>query len=427
MGAVNAKITLLPLTLAGLALFGVWHWRNSDRIPRSLPLVVGLLGLVGAVFYFLLYAGHGSGLNIDPFVSFRQMPAILAMKAELLGSLPDFPGRETGLGILGILVGFIGLLGAQLVGLLWFVRRRGLALSADEAWLASLLLVGLGSLALLGAPGAGSQLYFVFPALIPGTLLAAVGLTWAWSERPPLGAIEGRLAAFGLAGALALAAIVLLPTALDLFPDPGDIGKSQLIRYSALGVLIVGTYLIGRRLFTTVWPGAALATLLLIAAGALSSPVSFVAPGLRHGTVEITKGKRMTPEIYDALIWMRDNVPFDQNFAVNNDDLAQFDYTAFSEHRAYIEGWLYSSKSTDVGFIDVQAGAVNPFADRLVINALALAEADTTALETMRDDFDVHYLIIDSINGFAVDLDGLTKRFETVYEADGIRILEMKS
>jgi hypothetical protein len=312
------------------------------------------------------------------------------------------------------------------VGVLWLIRHRGWSLRSEEIWLASMLMLGLATLFLLGAPGSGNQLYFIFLAMIPGTLLAAQGLVLAWEKRPRMESSSKPVIVGAALGLLAVLALVALPSPLGIYDAPAERGSSLLLRYLGLALILVVLYLGLRRVTASRWPAAAVCTGLVILIGALGTPFGFLIPAARGIDATAPNDNQLSPELYEALLWMREEVPFDENFAVNNDGLAQFNYTAFSEHRAYLEGWLYSSSSVDAGFGEVQAGKINPFADRLALNNAAFMEADEAALQTMRDDYGVRYLVIDSVQGYPVS-ELLAERYETVYSTPGAQILDLES
>ena len=189
IGASDAKVSILPVVLGGLLLYAAWTWLVERRIPAAVWLAGALTLAVGGALYLLQYRGHSSGLSLDPTAGidfFTGMPAVASIKDNLMGALPSIPGKRVVLSTGGILFGFLGLLAAQLVGLVWIFRDRGWRLRASQAWLLSLFAAGLVALLSTSAPGVGNALYFFFYGLVAGCILSAEGLWNAWGKRPAL-------------------------------------------------------------------------------------------------------------------------------------------------------------------------------------------------------------------------------------------------
>ena len=427
IGAANAKVTILPLLLLALFPYVGWSLLRTGRIPRAAISAAVLMMAVGGIYYVLLWAGHGSGLGLDPFRTFEQMPVPGVISEYLLGVGSDFPLKAALLDVGVVACGAVGLFAAQLAGLAWLARRRGRELSAELMWLLSMLAVGLAVIVAVGAPGSGNQVYFIFLATLPGCLLSAVGLRSAWAARPELGRRSGRLIGIGLAWLAMLALLIAAPGALDLFAGPSEAPRSLIFLYAGLAASMVLLYLAARRwIGPSRWPAAALCTGAVILVGALSAPFGYLVPAVDPAEAQPVR-RILTPDLYRAMLFLRENTSADAVFAVNDDDLANFNYSAFSERRAFIEGWLYSQTSVDAGFGAVSTGEVSPFADRLELNRRALAEADPEALRVLREDYGVRYLIIDDVNGYPAAREKLTRLYETVYDQPGILILDMSS
>ena len=67
VGASDAKVTILPLLVAALALYAGWSWLSSRRIPTAVWASAGLALCVAGAVWFLQYRGHTSLLRLDPF------------------------------------------------------------------------------------------------------------------------------------------------------------------------------------------------------------------------------------------------------------------------------------------------------------------------------------------------------------------------
>jgi hypothetical protein len=137
----------------------------------------------------------------------------------------------------------------------------------------------------------------------------------------------------------------------------------------------------------------------------------------------------VTPGLYEAMTWIRDETPEDAVIAVNNQWVdpgnvvpLEFNYSAYTERRVYIEGWGYSQKSRDAGFAEVLAGE-NPFADRLAINVAAFA-GDGDALQAL-ESAGVDLLLIDEEFGTEADLEALERAGTVVKRTDGAVVVEL--
>jgi hypothetical protein len=426
IGASDAKVAILPVVLAALAVYAGWRWLAERRIPGAVWPAGALVLLVMAALWALQYRGHSNGLRIDPVAGwdfFQNMFAVSQFKDGAMDVLPSFPGRDAVLSLGGFGLGLFGLLAAPLVGLLWIFRRHGLRLEPAQAWLFSLLAVGVAALLLVHG-GNANQLYFFSYGLVAGIILSGEGLRIAWVSRPSL---EGRLeplAGLAVAALAALALLIAAPENLDLFTGTQALSQTYLYFYAGLLLLLALMYVAARRWAgPTRWAATALVCGAVIAVGMLDVPMGWLVPGLANPPDAPQVGKRLTPEIYDALRWIRDNTPSDAVLAVNNQYTSagpfEFDYAAFAERRVFLEGWGYSDAaaprtSSSHRFQALGSGLSNPFADRLTLNNAVFMQGDPDALRTMVTQYGVRYLLVDEINGEA-DIAALRRLGPTVY------------
>ena len=89
---------------------------------------------------------------------------------------------------------------------------------------------------------------------------------------------------------------------------------------------------------------------------------------------------------------------------MSNPGIFEFNYAAFTERRIFPGGWGYSQRSKDDGYTEVSSGRLNPFANRLALNDAVFSDGSPAALETLRDEFGVRYLLVDRVNGPPSDL-----------------------
>jgi hypothetical protein len=432
VGASDAKVTILPLLVVALALFAGWSWLSSRRIPTAAWVSAGLALCVAGAVWFLQYRGHASLLRLDPFADVNLMPAVHLIKGDLMANLVSFPGRDLLLDGGGVLFGLLGLFAAPLVGIVWVFRDRGLRLPTVHVWLLALLVAGSGLSFVFIEPGTQNGMYFLFYGLVAGYLLSAAGLGGAWQRRASMSGRWLQIAVIGLAFAAATAALIGLPTSLGLFTGPRANALTYLVRYAGLLLLLILLYAAGRRwLGPTRWGAAALVSAALLGVGALATPIDSLKPAIAGSTgTGVDLGKTMSPGLYDALVWIRDETPVDSVVAVNNQWIdtndqvpLEFIYSGFAERRVFLEGWGYSQRTRDLGFTNLASGA-NPFADRLELNRAAFA-ADPEALATMARDYGVRYLVVDEINGTAADVGALRQVTRVVYESPEALVLEL--
>jgi hypothetical protein len=429
VGASDAKIAILPLVLAALLLYAGWIWLAERRVRSAVWIAGGIVAAVLGAVYALQYRGHSSGLGVDPFYAFDQMPAVHLIKADLLEHLASFPGKEALLSGGAVLLGSIGLLAATLIGISWLLRSRGPHLGAARIWLFCVLGAGLVLSFALSEPATVSGWYFVSYGLVAGCLLSADGLRIAWQRRPSLSGKWNRMAVLGLVFLLVLVALIGAPAWLDPFSGPRAEASTYMLRYGGLALALVVLYVAARAwIGPTRWAAAALVSAALLVVGALATPFDTLAPAARHPDAGgFGVFKEMSPDLYAALTWVRDHTPTDSLIAVNNQwvDTAntsplEFNYSAFAERRVYLEGWAYSQRARDLGYAAVGGGA-NPFADRLALNRAAFEGGDPGALRRQG----VDYLIVDEANGYPADTRRLAQFSRLVYRAPGVLVLDL--
>jgi hypothetical protein len=428
LGASNAKVTVLPVILAGLGFYAVWSIVRARRFPVGAAVAAAVVTAALLVMYASQYAGQSSGFAIDPFATLDLMPAVQSIRSygdDLLGGVPL---GETLVAALCFLLGIAGLLAAQLGGIAW-LRRRGLGegQARSFAWLAGLLAAGLLVLLLGKAPGMGSQLYFVFFGTAAGSLLAAAGLRAAWARRPPLR--SGGTVALALAAGWVVVLLVIMRAPLDLglgFFSGEDGGPRTLVFwYAGLAASLVLLAVLARRLLEPGrWWAGALVTAALLAIGVMGTVANYVGPKLSDPAYASPGDPTaLTPEAYRALSWVRDETPEDAVIAVNDDDQFGFEYTGFSERAAFIQGWAYTRESFNRGYDRVTAGEIPLFTERRALNAAAFA-GDPKALAALAG-AGVDYLVVDETGNLPADGARLSRFTTPVYEGGVIDVLRL--
>ena len=248
IGASDAKVTILPLVIVALAAFVAWVFARERRPPVTALIAMAIAMAVNGFIYLIQYRGHASGVSVDFSAGLdliENMPAVGEVKDGLVSVLPDFPGREAALSVIGIPFGLLGLLAAQLAGIVWIVRRRGPGANV-VVWLGMLLAAGLLALFVLDGHGSGNQLYIVYYGLAAGCLLSAAGLRELWM-RLPTGITAARLATALGAVALVLATVVAGGMLIDPSSGPITQSRAYLLWYGGLLVAAVAIYIVARR------------------------------------------------------------------------------------------------------------------------------------------------------------------------------------
>ncbi len=421
--ATGAKVSILPLIAVSLGLLGAWILVSERRLASPVLIAGGLTAAIGGITFLSQYKGQASGLTIDPFETFKQMPAIGSMKGYLLAELPEFPLRSAIVGIVAVAIGLLGMLSAQLAGVGWFAWRPRLRPRLEVIWLTSLLAGGFLALFFLLSPGAGNQLYFVYYGVMAGCLLAAIGLRRAWRARPRT--VDRPRVLIGIAAGWILALVLLMRVPFELFTGADALAETYLLWYGGLIVGVLILVLVTRRLLPSPWWAAAAVTVALVGIGAMGSVSNYLVPGLSGRERDERAPTALTSEAYEGFSWIRENTPTDAVFAVNSSDPFYFDVAAFAERRTFLEGYVYSRASFAAGYDQVIAGSVDLFPDRKALNAAAFA-GDPAALRTLADDYGVEYLIVDSRGQIEADVGELSRSTALVYENRDLKVFKLE-
>jgi hypothetical protein len=406
----GAKASILPVVLGALVLWLAWAWLREDALPRAALVGLGVGVSAFAISYALLYTGGGAGGFSFEVFGFTDFTVI----AELIE-----PATRSPLGD-ALLTGATGLLGAAALvlptlGILWVIGKRRLRLEAEEAWLLALFLAALGAFFVLADPSL-DQAYFLNYGYIAGCVLSARGILIflersraTWNRT---GAVLGGLVASALlAGALA-ALIIYVPGA-----DKAGLGHLALgYAIAALAIAALALRASRTALRRKATAGAGVALLLAISLGLLNTPLDNGVPVAEkldadqplYQADDPTVNRGLTRDLYDGLRWVRDHTEKDSVIAVNNHSLdaagqhsVYFYYTAFAERRAFLESWQYTNASQEIGYERVGLGEELPFGHRRKLNAAAFDRASPEALEKMRTEYGVDYLLVDKLHGGA--------------------------
>lgn len=478
-GCAGAKASILPVLVGGLALFCVWDWLRSRRLPTRGLTALALTGAVASAFHVLLYRSAGTlGLDVNPPGLIRRMPRVTYLRELLPDAIPD-----GAFWILAVPVGLVGLYGAALVGIPWLVWERRDARLVRHVLLLALFAAGLPVLLLFEHLGF-SQLFFSHYGFVAACLVSVEGVLLLARRAGPANPNIGRavacfalawvaslaLIAVGLtqlaqlnallawpAGALVLAAIsMLLWTSFRLAGAPSPL--LRLAFPAMLGLFVLGWTIVRFDPDKVLYLFLGLAVLLLAAialrssgprragwslflctavmlAGAVNLPLDHgpqIAWRLRHGHVLYLQGSQgLTSELFRGLAWVRDHTDEDAVLAVNN-YYARYGvhkvptyvyYSAFAERRVFLEGWYYAPVSHALGSEAVITGRALPFPDRLALNEAVFRRGDRRALRILARRYGVRYLLVDAVHrGAAAKVRGLGR---LVFANRALSVLEV--
>jgi hypothetical protein len=164
----------------------------------------------------------------------------------------------------------------------------------------------------------------------------------------------------------------------------------------------------------------------VVLVGAIDIPVQKIRPALSASIAP--DADVMSPELYDALTWIRDETPQESVIAVNDQMTEigpyEFDFGAFSERRVFLAGWGFSGDRSERAPLQAGGGA-NPYPERLSLNQQAFERPDAVILDVLSEEFGVRYLVVDEVNGTPADLNALSGLARPVYQAPGVVVFAL--
>ena len=361
------------------------------------------------------------------------MPGVQLVK-NYLGFLPS-AGVRTIVSVGAVVFGMFGLFAAQLFGLAALASRRGMRLSEHQRWLLAVLCSGLLAALFVRSPGTGNELYCLAYGMMAGCTLSADGLS-AWSNRPHLTPRTGFVLSLAI-GLVILAAAMLIPEHFQNSADPSSVARTYIFSFSVLvGGLIAVALVASHAIRQARWAVVCVSAVAVIGAGLLDTPVESVEPGL-HPSGPPEAGRRITPELFSAMTWIRDNTPADSVIAVKEQIWSiEFDYAVFSERRTFLGGWGSSLPSRESGYADVEKGLAlgvagsagsELVAQRVKLNTQMFTAGNPSAVSKLEKKYGVRYLLVDQVNGFPVNSRKVARVAKLVYSAPGVEVLKLRS
>lgn len=402
VGASGAKATILPVVLAGTALYALVAFFTGRALLNKAAIALALGAVVFTITFLVVYGSGVPGTVIDPF-------------ASLAGTLPMVAARGITSPVVRHLVlpfayaaGVAGVL-LPLGGAVYMLRRRHWSEIPRYSLCICIFVAGL-VIANLVHQISFSEQYFLDTGFVAGCIVAAAGLRLAWLDAgSQLPISRGGIVATLAASAAILVAAVVISSLTSQHQD------AVVARYIVLGSICIGVVLgwlvvawMRHRTSTGVlW----LALIPTLAASALTSPI-LVAPQVKRAlagqamTVTVPDPQvvwGLTPGLLTALDWMRDNTPASTVFAVSNHwinpaetDGRSYYYSAFAEREVVIEAYDAIRFGIPIGST---GSAAMDFAARQGLNNQVFEDADPEALRVLMQHYSVRYLFIDRIHG----------------------------
>ena len=354
IGSEGAKAATLPVLLGGVGLFlgvGVVFRR---RIRWHGVGVFGLTLLVLGLFFALVYRNSEAVSGFRPFNSVLAMPALQPLW-PMLSELPRLV--RWGITAIMIPIGAFAHMPLHWLGLGLAVATQHKSIASAlvapdppkhldrQIYLLCIFATGMGAFLLLSYSNL-AQTYFILYAYPAACALAATGL----------------------------ASILSTPRKLTALP--------------ALALALIA-----------VWAAADFP---------IDNAPKFMR-WLRGETTYSQEDRALSSELLTGLRWVRANTDPDAILAVNNQRLLQrfpsngyyWYYSAYSQRRVFLEGWVYTDRARRLGYTRVQDEAFHPFAERAALNRRVFEQADPAALATLVRDFGVGYLLVDKQHGTA--------------------------
>lgn len=427
-GAVGAKASVIPVLIAGQALFVLGQVpRHGFGLKRFRPSQISSLAVlvaIGIAGYVLIYRGGGEGQTFRPlsFLSYTGMASIYHRAGDSL------------VYALACVVAAALVLCALLLSLagVFFVRERWLprrAVSSPERLLLCMFAASLLPFLLIGIPG-DSQVYFIVYGFLAASVVSAVGVTKA------VGAMRLRavdLLLPGLVGAVGVLAVVLV-----LWMNRSTV--ALLPAYALLACVVSLTVWLLHRRAKTVAVNARrkllmLGTIVLVCLTVASEFFEQTAPTIDRWLHDeqafersgISAHRGLTTGLLSGLRWLRDHTQPSAVIAVNNHELGgsggsrYLYYSAFGERRVFLESWQYTSQ--DAPYVSGERTGT-PFPRMLAINNAAVLHASPAAISLLYDRYGVRYIVIDRLHGPAPS-PGLNRVAKLLYVNPDIAVFKI--
>lgn len=427
VGAGGAKTTILPVLIGGLAIYLVWGKFRGASLDRTAVGALGLCVVIYLAYLAVLYGGSKLGLRFDVMSTLKEMATLVRVHSQW----PETSLGDWSYWVMAVPVGTVMFFAAPVAGLL-FALTRSSRQSPSAVLSVSLLLAGIPAFFFLHGDFL-EQLYFTLYGLIAIFPVAAGGLIRYFQSPEQRSHIRwSRMIALGVVWTLALVGLALLTDRIAAkHPIRADLLLYMPLVLIGIALLIVAVRA-GTRLRAQV---ACFAVLALLLTAALDTPLDVIPSTVRrlqHGEslYDVSTGGVHSRQL-QGMRWMRDHLPDDSVLSVSNDlsprtrSLGPLDltYPAFTEHRAFLEGWVFTTRANEIGARAVMNRQKDPFPERRALERAAIRHADRAALRTMIDDYGVTHIVVSKKDG--VVNPGVYRLGRRVYSNGAIDVIQV--
>lgn len=405
LGAGAVKTTAVATFVGGLGLLWLWRLltRRSDRL-LGYSLILSLACFVA--MYLLLLSGSG-----NPASGYTELAPLNFLKYTVFSSaLVAHPGLVPLIGVAVVMFSWKLL---PVLGAVWPPSRRG-AWSPYTSLALAIFVVGFCAYVIVGSPN-DNETYFIWYGYIAVIPVAAVSVTYLWRDMSG----NTRRAILRASAATLILGLAISGSTQILTSTGALAGARRGSRYLWYGgtlVLVGGLVVLwSARLerYITPWSAsrgvrvAACCVLLLGVLGCAESIVLAVPQTWR--TVldrqavprDSERHPGMTAALYRGLVWVREHTSRCDILAANTHELpavggasakpdsGYFYYSAFTERRVLLEGWIATSRGQFGG---------QPYPALYALNSAATLGGSPAALRVLAER-GVSYILIDKSHG----------------------------
>lgn len=342
IGCGGTRGQTLPIIGGGLVLYLIWDWWSQRRVNLSVLFGITLTATIFVSLCLLMYRDIGRAAFIRPLSFILEFPLVKWLSPHLPNDIHIKPLFF----IFAVIIWFVGFMNIRVVGLAWVLKTIKANFSNAEAWLMSLFLMSLALFSGLKMASGTSQWYYFYIGYIPACALAAKGLYTYFKHKYRSG----------------------------FLPHP-------FITISLIAILLLSI---------------------------IDTPIDYatnICLWLKGKTAYSQTNRNLTSGLLEGMIWVRDHTDTNAVLAVNNhyrkasEDARYFYYSAFTERRVFLEGWVYTYKAFLIGYHQVKDGKLHPFPERLDLNQRVFMGGDHDAVRIMAQQYSVTHLFVDKVHG----------------------------
>ncbi len=427
LGGSAVKTTAVATFVGGLGLFWLWclvtaesssRWVRAGRSsisgergtsPTPNRLLFYGLTLSLACFlaiYLLLLSGPG-----NPASGYTELAPLNFLKYTVFGSaLVAHPGLAPLIG--AAVVMFLWKI-LPVLGVVWPLSRRG-AWSPYVSLALAIFMVGFCVYVIVGSPN-DNETYFIWYGYIAVIPIAAGSLIYVWCEMP-----ESARRAIVRASAVTLILGLALAGSTQILTSTGTLSEARraswYLWYGGTLALVGSVVLLWSvQLERCLTPKIASRGVGVVACGVLllgvlgcAESIALAVPQTWRTIMDkqlVPRNSKRTPGmtavLYRGLLWVREHTNRCDILAANTHevpavggasakpDSAYFYYSAFTERRVFLEGWIATSRG--------QYGE-QPYPALYALNSAATLRGSSTAVRALAGK-GVSYILIDKSHG----------------------------